>query len=146
MIHTHSRYATAFAQAQRTIPCLGTTHADYFHGPVPLTRYPDPEETARDYEAETGQLIVRHFRDEGLDPAAFPGVLVSGHGPFTWGATVEEALTHALVLEEVARMALDTLMLRPDAESLPDHLRDKHFLRKHGKDAYYGQPDDSKRP
>jgi len=139
VVHTHSRFATAFAQARRAIPCLGTTHADYFHGPVPLTRLLTRKEVEGDYEANTGRVIVAHFEKESLDPAAFPGVLVSGHGPFAWGENVEKALEHALVLEEVARMAFETLALRPDQNPLPRYLLDKHFLRKHGPDAYYGQ-------
>jgi len=137
--HTHSRFATVFAQACKSIPCLGTTHADYFRGPVPLTRMLTRSEVLRDYEANTGLVIVEHFTEESLDPAAFPGVLVAGHGPFTWGQDVAQALLHAQVLEEVARLAYETWNLRPDQEPIPGYLLDKHFLRKHGADAYYGQ-------
>jgi L-ribulose-5-phosphate 4-epimerase len=139
VVHTHSRYATVFAQARKAIPCLGTTHADYFHGHVPVTRILTRDEVEKDYEANTGRVIVQHFEQASLDPADVPGVLVAGHGPFTWGASVEKALEHALLLEEVARMAFETWVLQPGQEPLPDYLTDKHFLRKHGKDAYYGQ-------
>ncbi len=139
VVHTHSRYATAFAQACRPIECLGTTHADYFHGPVRLTRMLTRDEVDDDYEAHTGRVIVELFEKESLDPSAFPGVLVAGHGPFVWGESVGKALEHARVLEEVARLAFETLVLRPDQDSLPGYLMDKHFNRKHGADAYYGQ-------
>jgi len=139
VVHTHSRFATAFAQARRPIPCLGTTHADYFHGPVPLTRLLTRDEVDDAYELHTGRIIVAHFEKESLDPASFPGVLVAGHGPFAWGESVAEAFEHARVLEEVARLAFETLLLRPDQDSLPDYLMDKHYNRKHGSDAYYGQ-------
>jgi len=139
VVHTHSRYATAFAQARKAIPCLGTTHADYFHGSVPVTRLLTRDEVEGDYEASTGRVIIAHFEKESLDPAAFPGVLVSGHGPFTWGESVEKALETALVLEEVARMACETWILRPDQYPLPGYMLDKHYFRKHGPDATYGQ-------
>ncbi len=134
--HTHSTYATAWAQAGREIPCYGTTHADYFAGPVPCTRYVSREETA-DYEWETGRVIAGTFA--GRDPMHTPAVLVRGHGPFTWGKDAAESVYHAAVLEEVARMASVTLALVPDARELPDHILEKHFLRKHGPGAYYGQ-------
>jgi L-ribulose-5-phosphate 4-epimerase len=139
VVHTHSRFATVFAQAMRPIPCLGTTHADYFRGPVPVTRLITREEVKGDYEANTGRLIVEHFEEEPLDPAAFPGVLVAGHGPFTWGKDVEQALEHAIVLEAVASLAFETRTLQPGQRPLPGYLIDRHFLRKHGADAYYGQ-------
>ncbi len=139
VVHTHSRFATIFAQAVTPIPCLGTTHADYFQGPVPVTRLITREEVEGDYEANTGRIIVEHFEKESLDPAAFPGVLVAGHGPFTWGKDVGQALEHAIVLEEVARLAFETRVLQPGRRPLPDYLIDRHFLRKHGADAYYGQ-------
>lgn len=137
--HTHSTYATCWAQAGREIPCLGTTHADHFHGPVPVARELDEEEIRRDYEHHTGVAIVDRFRHGGLRPDHVPGILVPGHGPFTWGATLAQALENAIALEEVARTALHTRQIRPDAPALAPALLDKHFLRKHGDDAYYGQ-------
>lgn len=137
VVHTHSRHAVAFAQAGRAIPCLGTTHADYFHGPVPVTRNLTPSEIAGDYEWNTGAVIVERFAE--LDPAAIPAVLVRGHGPFTWGPSAEAAVETAQALEIIAQMAWQTLQLAPAAEELPSVLHDKHFLRKHGPGAYYGQ-------
>ena len=137
VVHTHSRYATAWAQARREIPCLGTTHADYFRCPVPLTDPMDPAEIVSDYERNTGHAIVRRFAE--LDPAEAPGVLVAGHGPFCWGATAEEAAHHAVILEYIAQMAYASVTLNAAAGPLhPTHV-DKHFLRKHGAAAYYGQ-------
>lgn len=135
--HTHSRHGTAFAQARREIPCLGTTHADHFRGPVPVTRPLRPDEVEGDYEVHTGTAIVERFLD--LDPLEVPGVLVAGHAPFTWGATVAESLANAVALEAIAAMALDTLALDPTAPRLEEHVADKHYRRKHGEDAYYGQ-------
>jgi L-ribulose-5-phosphate 4-epimerase len=135
--HTHSEYGTAWAQARRAIPCFGTTHADYFHGPVPVTPDLTPEEIAGDYEKNTGVVICRMF--EGKDATSVPAVLVAGHAPFCWGATPAEAAHNAVILEYVARMACHTLGIRADAPALPRELHDKHFLRKHGKTAYYGQ-------
>ncbi len=135
--HCHSEWATAFAQARREIPCLGTTHADHFHGPVPVTRLQTAAEVKKDYEGATGDVIVARFR--GLDPRAVPGVLVAGHGPFTWGATPAEAVANSLALERVAKMAWLALRLNPGLKPLPDHLRCKHHERKHGPAAYYGQ-------
>jgi L-ribulose-5-phosphate 4-epimerase len=140
--HTHSRAATAFAQARREIPCLGTTHADYFHGPVPVTRLLTADEVAGDYEARTGQAIVERLA--GADPLGTPGVLVAAHGPFTWGPTARAAAHHAVILEELAEIALRTLALDPAALPIPAYLRDKHFFRKHGPGAYYGQPGEEK--
>ncbi len=137
VVHTHSRYATAWAQAGREIPCLGTTHADYFHGPVPVTDAMQPDEIASDYEWNTGQVILRRF--QGLDPTAKPGVLVAGHAPFCWGNTPAEAAHNAVVLEEIACLAYHALTINPEARAISDALRDKHFLRKHGPKAYYGQ-------
>jgi L-ribulose-5-phosphate 4-epimerase len=137
VIHTHSHYATCFAQARREIPCFGTTHADYFYGSVPLTPPPDPEQMKDGYEWNTGVLIVEAFRNR--NPLSCPAVLVAGHGPFVWGSTIEKALENACVLEELARMAATTLTLNPDSAPLEEYLLDKHFLRKHGKNAYYGQ-------
>jgi L-ribulose-5-phosphate 4-epimerase len=140
VVHTHSHCATVWAQAGREIPCFGTTHADYFHGPVPVTAHLTAEEIAVDYEANTGHAIVRHFRN--LDPMSRPAVLVRGHAPFTWGETVAEAVHHAVVLEEIAEMALHTRMANPDAGPISQELLDKHFHRKHGRSAYYGQKKD----
>jgi len=137
IVHTHSTHATAWAQAGRPIPALGTTHADYFHGPVPCSRPLTRAEVEGDYELTTGKVIVQTFA--GLDPEACPGVLVAEHAPFAWGASPHQAVHNAVVLEEVARMALYTLALNPARGPIADHLLDKHFLRKHGKNAYYGQ-------
>lgn len=134
--HTHSTQAVAWAQAGRDIPALGTTHADYFHGPVPCTGSLAPEEITRDYEAATGRLIARTFL--GRDPMETPAVLGRNHGPFTWGKNAAEAVYHARVLEEVALMARLTLELNPNAV-FPGELGEKHFMRKHGPGAYYGQ-------
>jgi len=137
VVHTHSRYATSWAQARRAIPCLGTTHADYFRGPVPVTRPMSPREIESAYEANTGEVIVRHFA--GVNPMQVPAVLVAGHGPFCWGPTAAEAAHNAVILEYVAEMAYYSVTLADGAEELhPAHL-DKHFLRKHGVSAYYGQ-------
>ena len=138
VVHTHSRNAVAFAQAGRDLPCLGTTHCDYFNGPVPVTRTMTPDEVAGEYEWETGTVIVERFA--GLDPLEVPAVLVRNHGPFAWGPTGAKAVETALALEIVADMALKTFALNPSAPSAPDHLLAKHFLRKHGPGAYYGQP------
>jgi L-ribulose-5-phosphate 4-epimerase len=135
--HTHSEYATMFAQARKEIPCLGTTHADYFNGPVPITRMMTDDEIAEDYEKNTGLVVVERFAD--LDPMEMPGVLVVSHGVFTWGNSPEDAALNGLILENVAKMAWGTLMLDPDRTSIPDSLLNKHFRRKHGPDAYYGQ-------
>lgn len=135
--HTHSEFATSWAQAQRSIPCLGTTHADYFYGPVPVTDQLSPEEIATDYEKNTGDAISRTFAK--LDPDAIPAVLVAGHAPFCWGKDAHDATHNAVVVEYVARMAYRSLGINPHAKPLPVELHDKHFLRKHGKTAYYGQ-------
>lgn len=137
VVHTHSRHATAFAQALREIPCLGTTHADHFHGPVPVTRILSPDEVARDYEGSTGDVIVERFA--ALNPVHVPGVLVANHGPFTWGPSAAAAAQNAIALEEVAAMALDTFALSPAQPPIPAHVLEKHFTRKHGPKAYYGQ-------
>jgi len=137
VVHTHSRHATAWAQTQREIPCFGTTHADYFHGPVPCTPPLTNEEIEGDYEANTGLAIVRRF--EGLDPMHFPGVLVAGHAPFAWGKDVASAAFNAVVLEEIAAMALETVTINPAAKPISQAQMDKHFLRKHGPGATYGQ-------
>jgi len=135
--HSHSRAATSWAQAQREIRCFGTTHADYFRGPVPVTKPLTPSQIRSNYEANTGHAIVRRFRK--LDPLYVPAVLVSGHAPFCWGKTPAEAAHIAVVVEEIAAMALQTLVANPKARPISRHLHDKHFLRKHGGTAYYGQ-------
>ncbi len=135
--HTHSRHATAWAQACREIPCFGTTQADYFHGPVPVTRPLAPAEIETDYEGNTGAAIIRAM--EGLDPLACPAVLVAGHAPFCWGKSVTEAAHAAVIVEELAAMAWQTLTINPAATPITEALRDKHHFRKHGPKATYGQ-------
>jgi L-ribulose-5-phosphate 4-epimerase len=139
VVHTHSRNATAFAQAGRAIPCLGTTHADYFHGEVPITRPMSRSEISGDYEWETGNVIVERFQKGNLDFGSVPAVLVRGHAPFAWGRTLGQAVETALALEIVADLARKTLQLDPNAAPLPQALIEKHFQRKHGDGAYYGQ-------
>lgn len=139
IVHTHSMHAVAWAQAERAIPCFGTTHADHFFGPVPVTRRLSEEEIATAYERNTGALIVEHFREKALHPAEMPAVLVAGHGPFTWGTTPVTAVEAAIVLECVAEAALHTLRLNPEAQPISRALLEKHYLRKHGPGAYYGQ-------
>jgi L-ribulose-5-phosphate 4-epimerase len=140
--HTHSEYGTAWAQARKPIPCFGTTHADYFHGPVPVTADLSNEEIADDYEKNTGDAIVRCFR--GVNPMSIPGVLVANHAPFAWGKDAEAATHNAVILEAVARMAYFTLNINEAAAPVGKTLHDKHYLRKHGKTAYYGQPGEKK--
>lgn len=135
--HTHSRFATAWAQAAREIPCFGTTHADYFYGPIPVTRALTPKQIRDDYEVNTGRAIVQRFAK--LNPLHMPGVLVAGHAPFCWGATPAEAAHAAVIVEEIAAMATATVAANPKAKAISKHLHDKHFLRKHGASAYYGQ-------
>lgn len=135
--HTHSTYATAWAQAQQAIPCYGTTHADYAHGDIACTALMTDAQIARDYEEETGVQITDCYA--GRDPMEAPMVIVAGHAPFTWGRTAAEAVTHAVILEEIARMAYLTRTLRPDTTPLKQAITDKHYQRKHGKYAYYGQ-------
>jgi L-ribulose-5-phosphate 4-epimerase len=137
IVHTHSRSATAWAQAEREIPCYGTTHADYFYGPVPVTSRLTAREIRADYETNTGLVIVRRFAV--LDPMQVPAVLVAGHAPFCWGADAAEAAHTAVVLEEVARLALQTLGVNPKAAPISQAMLDKHFFRKHGPGATYGQ-------
>ena len=137
IVHTHSTYATVWAQARMGIPCLGTTHADYFYGEIPCTRPLTETEIAGKYEEESGNVIVKAFAQR--DPLSMPGALVAGHGPFTWGKDPAEAVHNSVVLEQVALMALFTVSLAPDIDAIPQALLDKHFLRKHGAGAYYGQ-------
>ena len=137
VVHTHSSHATAFAQAGRPIPVFGTTHADYFNGAVPVTRKMTPSEIASDYEWETGKVIVEKM--QAFDPAEFPGVLVNRHAPFTWGPSAAKALETAVAVECIAHMALMSLQLAPELEPIEQELLDKHFTRKHGASAYYGQ-------
>jgi L-ribulose-5-phosphate 4-epimerase len=137
VVHTHSRFATSWAQAQLEIPCFGTTHADYFNGPVPVTPLLQREENGRNYEANTGQAIVRRFLK--LNPEELPAVLVAGHGPFCWGKDSAEAVHNAVITEELARMAYYSVTLCPSLKPISQELLDKHFLRKHGPGAYYGQ-------
>jgi L-ribulose-5-phosphate 4-epimerase len=138
VVHTHSRYATSWAQAGIEIPCFGTTHADYFPGPVPITPAMQPTEIESDYEWNTGQVIIERFR--ALDPLKTPAVLVANHAPFCWGPTVTAAAHTAVVLEEIAHMAYLTTTIRAESATISESLHKKHFLRKHGPDAYYGQP------
>ena len=137
VVHTHSEYATAWAQAARAIPPLGTTHADYFYGAIPVTEELSAFEIRGDYVGNVGHAITRRFRS--LDPDAIPGVLVAGHAPFTWGETVADAAHHAVVLEAVAKMASVTFQLNPNARPVSQALLDRHYLRKHGEAATYGQ-------
>jgi L-ribulose-5-phosphate 4-epimerase len=138
--HTHSEYATAWAQARKPIPCFGTTHADYFHGEVPVTPEMSDSEIANDYEKHTGDVIVRAL--QSTDPLATPGILVANHGPFAWGPDVRSAAHNAAILESIARMAYFTLGINSAAQPVGNSLHDKHYLRKHGKNAYYGQAQD----
>jgi L-ribulose-5-phosphate 4-epimerase len=135
--HTHSEFATAWAQAETPIPCFGTTHADYFHGPVPVTGKLGTSEIQGDYELETGKAICRTFSN--LNPDSIPAVLVAGHAPFCWGPTAATAAHNAVILEYVAKMAYHTLLINAESRPLARELHDKHFLRKHGRNAYYGQ-------
>jgi L-ribulose-5-phosphate 4-epimerase len=137
IVHTHSRCATMFAQARREIPCLGTTHADHFFGPVPVTRPLSESEVAADYEGNTGRVIVERFA--GVDPTAMPAVLVANHGPFAWGRNADDALQNAIALEAVAEMAIGTWLINPQAPVLESYVLEKHNHRKHGPAAYYGQ-------
>lgn len=139
IVHTHSPYAVAWAQAGRDIPCYGTTHADYFYGSVPCARNLTPEEIEADYETNTGRIIVETFRSRSIDPRYVPAVVCRNHGPFTWGCDPAQAVYHSVVLEEVAKMSMFTELINPQASPAPDCIRNKHFLRKHGPNAYYGQ-------
>lgn len=137
IVHTHSIHATIFAQSCREIPCLGTTHADHFNGPVPVTRFLTDDEVRRGYERETGKLIVERFAS--LSPSDTPGVLVAGHAPFVWGKNAGDAVQNSLILERIAQMALGSLQLNPAISALPEYIQEKHYQRKHGLNAYYGQ-------
>ena len=139
IVHTHSSWATVWAQACKGIPALGTTHADYFYGEIPCTRILGEAQTAQRYEAETGLAIVERFREGNIDPKHMPVVLVANHGPFAWGVDAHDAVHNAAVLELVARMAMLSLQIDPKLPPMPQHLLDKHFFRKHGPGAYYGQ-------
>jgi L-ribulose-5-phosphate 4-epimerase len=139
VIHTHSTAAVAWAQAEHELPCMGTTHADHFYGAVPVTRRMSAEEIKDAYEHNTGVVIVERFRTGGIDPDQVPGVLVAGHGPFAWGRDAKKAVENAIVLEETAKMAFMTFRINPEARPIDQALLDKHFLRKHGANAYYGQ-------
>ena len=142
IVHTHSPYAVGWAQAGRDIPAYGTTHADYFYGPVPCCRSLTEQEVEEDYERNTGLVIVETFRQRELDPVHVPGAICRNHGPFTWGKDAAQAVYHAVVLEEVAKMAVYTTQIAPDAQPAPQYVLGKHFLRKHGPNAYYGQKKD----
>lgn len=139
VVHTHSPEATAWAQAGRSIPLYGTTHADYFYGEIPCARSLTQEEIDKAYEKNTGLVIIETFEERGLNPMYTPGVLCVNHGPFTWGKDAAEAVHNAVVLEEVAKMAAKTELINPQVKPAPDCIRDKHFFRKHGANAYYGQ-------
>ena len=139
IVHTHSEFATSWAQASREIPCLGTTHADYFHGPVPVTEPLTAAQVAEAYVRNTGAVIVQRFRAQNLDPLAVPGVLVAGHAPFTWGKTPADAVEHADVLEYIARLAFRSTLLGASASGIPAYVSEHHYLRKHGLKATYGQ-------
>ncbi|MDO5323356.1 MAG: L-ribulose-5-phosphate 4-epimerase [Clostridia bacterium] len=139
IVHTHSPEATSWAQAGRSIPLYGTTHADYFYGPIPCARSLTKEEIEGEYEKNTGLVIIETFEENGINPVYTPGVLCCNHGPFTWGKDAAEAVHNAVVLEEVAKMATKTELINPKVSTAPDTIRDKHFFRKHGANAYYGQ-------
>ncbi|MFV0549701.1 MAG: L-ribulose-5-phosphate 4-epimerase [Limnobaculum xujianqingii] len=139
IVHTHSRHATIWAQAGRDLPAWGTTHADYFYGPIPCTRRMTPAEIAGEYELETGNVIIETFKVLGISAKDIPAVLVNSHGPFAWGTDPDNAVHNAVVLEEIAYMNLFTRQLAPDLGEMQQELLDKHYLRKHGKNAYYGQ-------
>jgi len=139
IVHTHSRWATTFAQSGMGIPALGTTHGDYFYGEIPCTRPMTPAEIAGEYELETGNVIIETFREKNIDASQVPAALVFSHGPFAWGTDPMDSVHNAVVLEELAFMAFHTMQLRPDIKPMQQELLDKHYLRKHGANAYYGQ-------
>ena len=139
IVHTHSRFAVGWAQAGRDIPAYGTTHADYFYGDIPCARSLTPEEIEEDYETNTGNVIVETFKQRGINPMYVPAVVCRNHGPFTWGKDAAAAVYHSVVLEEVSKMSMYTELINPKVERAPKHIQDKHFMRKHGPNAYYGQ-------
>lgn len=139
IVHTHSRHATIWAQAGLDLPAWGTTHADYFYGAIPCTRLMTPQEIAQDYEHNTGEVIIDTFRSRGISPTAIPAVLVNAHGPFAWGSSADNAVHNAVVLEEIAYMGIFSRQLTPGMRDMQQVLLDKHYLRKHGAGAYYGQ-------
>ena len=139
IVHTHSPYAVGWAQACEDIPCYGTTHADYFYGAIPCARHLTTEEIDEDYEKNTGKVIIEELTKRNINPVHVPGIICASHGPFTWGKDAAQAVYHAVVLEEVAKMAVYTRQIKPDAAPAPQNIQDKHFLRKHGPNAYYGQ-------
>lgn len=139
IVHTHSPYAVAWAQAGQDIPCYGTTHADYFYGPIPCVRHLTDQEIDEDYEKNTGKAIVETFQSRAIDPVHVPGAICASHGPFTWGKDAAQAVYHAVVLEEVAKMAIYTREVDSQVCAAPQNMQDKHFMRKHGPNAYYGQ-------
>ena len=139
IVHTHSPYAVGWAQAGKDIPSYGTTHADYFYGSIPCARHLTQEELDEDYELNTGNIIVEEFKTRNIDPVAVPAVICHSHGPFTWGKDAAQAVYHAVVLEEVAKMAILTRQVDPSALPAPQRIQDKHYMRKHGPNAYYGQ-------
>lgn len=139
IIHTHSTFAVSWAQAVKSVPLFGTTHADHIQKAIPCTPYLSKEAVERDYEKETGLLIINHFKNLGLNPNEINMVLCGGHGPFAWGETAEKSVYNGTVLEEICKMALNTLILNPKQKQLPEHIVNKHYLRKHGPNAYYGQ-------
>ena len=139
IVHTHSPHAVAWAQAGEDIPCFGTTHADYFYGAIPCARHLTQAEMDDGYEKNTGKIIVEIFQERCIEPIAVPGVICASHGPFTWGKDAAQAVYHAVVLEEVAKMAILTRQVRPSANPAPQRIQDKHYFRKHGPNAYYGQ-------
>lgn len=139
IVHTHSPCAVGWAQAGRDIPAFGTTHADYFYGSIPCARELTPEEVEEDYERNTGKVIIETFGERGLNPSHVPAVICRSHGPFAWGVDAKQAVYHAVVLEEVAKMSLYTVQILPDCQPASQHILDKHFMRKHGPNAYYGQ-------
>lgn len=140
--HSHSENSTIFAQACMEIPCYGTTHADHFYGPVPVTRFLTEDEVESGYELNTGKIIIERLNN--LDPSAVPGVLVAGHAPFSWGKNPSDAVNNNLIMEKIAKMAIGSIALNPKLSSLPDYILKKHYHRKHGPDAYYGQPKEKK--
>ena len=140
IVHTHSPYAVGWAQACEDIPCYGTTHADYFYGAIPCARHLTTEEIDEDYEKNTGKVIIEELTKREIEPLHTPGIVCASHGPFTWGKSPAQAVYHAVVLEEVSKMAVYTRQIKADANPAPQNIQDKHFLRKHGPNAYYGQP------